>query len=112
MRYNGVELFEEFGVVTILVSPGFGAGWSTWNDERIAYDKRVVEYFNSHPPKLDKLQLEKARDFLDSIGYEGTYMGGYNQIVKKEVEVGKPFRIVEYDGSEGIMYADDLMVFT
>lgn len=29
----------------VLISPGFGAGWSTWNDSGIATDVRIVDAF-------------------------------------------------------------------
>ena len=32
----------------VLVSHGFGAGWSSWNDPSVAYDKRVVEFWLTH----------------------------------------------------------------
>jgi hypothetical protein len=32
------------GQIAVLVSGGFGAGWSTWNQPELAYDKRVVEF--------------------------------------------------------------------
>ena len=29
----------------VLISPGFGAGWSTWNHPLMAFDKDVIELF-------------------------------------------------------------------
>ena len=29
----------------VLISPGFGAGWSTWNDPMMALDERLIRAF-------------------------------------------------------------------
>lgn len=111
MKYNGVELMVEDGAVALLISHGWGAGWSTWNDPRLAYDKRVIEYFDSHPPKLSNKELDEALNFIEGLGYRDVYMGGYNKIVKEYVKVGESFRIDEYDGNETIFRSNDMMVF-
>ena len=38
------KYYNENGELGVLISPGFGAGWSSWNCDEIAFDKRVVEY--------------------------------------------------------------------
>ena len=44
------ELYEHIDGkrYAVLVSGGYGAGWSTWGDKRLAYDKRIVEFFLDH----------------------------------------------------------------
>jgi len=111
MVFNGVEVLEKDGAVAVLISPGYGAGWSTWNDNKIAYDKRVVEYFDAHPPKLSLKELDEAEEYLASIGYPETYMGGYNQLVKEWISIGEPFMIREYDGSEKIVTTNEFIMF-
>lgn len=91
-----VEKFEKDGKVAVLISVGWGAGWSTWNDRRIAIDKRVIEKF------LSGCTEEEMKNFLDEIGYTDTYMGGYKDIIIEWIEKGKLFRVAEYDGSEYI----------
>ena len=34
------KYYNENGELGVLYSPGFGAGWSTWSNEELAYDKR------------------------------------------------------------------------
>lgn len=41
-----MEKLEKDGKVAILYSPGFGAGWSTWNSEwadQLVFDKEIAE---------------------------------------------------------------------
>lgn len=110
--YKGVELYKKGKRYAVLVSPGYGAGWSIWNDSRLAYDKRVVEFWLSH--KEDKNFMEtverfdrpesdahkEAREFSESCGYEMPYMGGFDQIEVEYVKPGEMWKIREYDGSE------------
>lgn len=122
MKYNGVELYEKNGKVALLVSYGYGAGWSTWGDERLAYDKRVVEFWLAH--KDDEYYMRKVRDysytgheasfanmeataFFDGIGYKDTYLGGFEGIEIEWVEPNDVWRISEYDGSEHIEKLND-----
>jgi len=108
MSYKGFELCEEDGKVAVLVSYGFGAGWSTWNEESLAYDKNVIEIFDKYPPQQTKEGLEQVQNELKELGYKYVYMGGYNDIQKEWIEKGVPFRINEYDGSETIQTLADL----
>jgi hypothetical protein len=100
--YKGVELYKKGKRYAVLVSPGYGAGWSTWNDSRVAYDKRVVEFWLSHKDDKEYMEAidnfsysnrakseiqEEVEEFFKSCGYETPYMGGFNQI---EVEYVRP----------------------
>lgn len=91
------KYYNQNGELAVLISPGFGAGWSTWNDEGIAYDKRVVEYWLNENPTS-----EEMKEFLESIGYSNTYMGGYSSLRIEYIPRGTMFCIHEYDGSESI----------
>lgn len=111
-----MEFYEKDGKIAILISPGFGAGWSTWDgDPSIAYDKRVVEFWLSHKddwqfmhdvssiPFRDNPAIEEIKQFFHSIGYDHCpYMGGFDDIVIKWVEPDTLWRINEYDGSEDL----------
>lgn len=85
---------DELGV---LISGGFGAGWSTWNDAEIAYDKRIVEYWLNESPSSDEMA-----NFVESLGYRKPYMGGYDSLRIKYIPRGDMFCIHEYDGAESI----------
>ena len=87
--------------VGVLISVGYGAGWSSWCTDDIAFDKRVIEYWKNHP-RASSEEVEKA--MLD-FGYE-LYAGGYSQLVLQWVPVNTYFRIDEYDGAERIEMLD------
>ena len=101
----------------VLVSHGFGAGWSTWNDSNLAWDKRVVEYVMEHMEVPDwrdnvgndSIEHDEMVEFLNSIGYMDAYLGGLRQIAIEWVPVGAHFIIDEYDGNESITYRDDIV---
>ena len=55
---DGIELsYTNDGDVEILVSPGFGAGWSTWNDLGVAVDKRIVDFFKENCNKVPQNEV-------------------------------------------------------
>lgn len=84
------------GQVAILVSPGYGAGWSTWADnaEVAVFDPEVVEWVESGKP--EDVFREKEDAWEERIGY----LGGADQLGIQWVPVGSRFYIEEYDGSE------------
>ena len=100
-----MEKYEKDGEVAILVSPGFGAGWSTWNQASLAYDKKVVEYYLEH--KDDDISEEELEKAFNEMGYDHVYFGGYDQIEIVWLPKGQQFRITEYDGSERIRFPED-----
>lgn len=91
-----MQKYIKDGKVAILVSPGFGAGWSTWEGKALAYDRRVVEKFFEGTP------AKEMQEYLNSIGYKNIYMGGYDHLIVKWLPVGTKYRITEYDGAENL----------
>lgn len=101
----------------VLVSPGFGSGWSTWNDSKLAYDARAVQFWLDHKDDeqwmsdVDSFYKEspahqEATQFFRSIGYDYVYFGGFANIELKWVPAGTPWRIKEYDGAESLVFQD------
>jgi len=87
------------GMVAVLVSPGYGAGWSTWGNE----DQREKKLFC--PRMVAALEAKASKAELHKIAAElfpGEYPGGIDQLEVEWVHEGEPIRIVEYDGSERI----------
>ena len=90
------------GMVAVLYSPGFGAGWYTWNllldnAEQLIYDPIIVQILEEQSDNcLDQL--------LEYIGeeYPDAYTGGVDDLCFAWLPVGTKFRITEYDGSESI----------
>ena len=97
------------GLVAVLYSPGYGAGWSTWqHDEELCefllFDRNLVEM------KERGATEEEVKDLLSSlIGSDiHIYLGGWDQIEIAWMPQGTNFRINEYDGSEGIELAAEI----
>lgn len=95
-----VEKLERDGKIAILYSPGYGAGWSTWNDdiaEELAFDKDLILAFeNGGPDEVEKIAIEKYGE------WEHCFSCGKLRI--EWIPKGMAFYIKEYDGSETIVY--------
>ncbi len=107
--HKGVKMefqrrYDEEGRVAVLVSPGFGAGWSSWGDteqrDAMLFDSRLVDFVLTQG-------AEGLGDYAESLGYTG-YMGGAESVQVEWLESGTRFLIDEYDGSESIRTFDDL----
>jgi hypothetical protein len=93
------QKYEKDGKVAVLVSPGHGAGWSTWADyedmEALCMDADLVQcVLDKDLQKLSRVTEEK---------YPNTYMGGARSLVIEWVDKGEAFEITEYDGSEKLV---------
>lgn len=96
---------NEEGMIAVLVSPGWGAGWSTWNDKRLAYDRRIVEYILENGA-LERYSTKAFESFVESLGYHNVYMGGAYQLKIEWIAPGFYVRINECDGSESLEVLD------
>jgi hypothetical protein len=107
----------------ILVSPGYGAGWASWNTYPAGLGKFVAEY----QPVIDYLEagnsFERCRDNDDYIAkydvlsqltldahekFKTDYvclLGAYDLTVVN-IPDGSRYRIDEYDGSESYLLQD------
>lgn len=99
-----IEKYIKDGKVAIAYSPGFGAGWSTWNNNELA------ETLLFHPDIINMIlsnkQFEIDKDWLvEHFGeeFKDIYCGGVSNLNIKWVPVGTQFRIDEYDGSESVI---------
>jgi hypothetical protein len=87
------------GKVAVLYSPGFGAGWSTWNSlsTDLMFDPVIVDFV-----------LNKSENWIEgvlaycSIAYPDAYTGGVEGLKVEWVASGSQFLIEEYDGSETV----------
>ena len=89
------------GKVGVLVSPGFGAGFSTWG-----YPTEAI--FN--PTLIELVENEKwqeAIDYCESTWSDG-YSGGVQDLRVAWIPEGTKFQITEYDGSESIEFLEDI----
>ena len=119
MKVNCPLSYDENGNLEVLVSTGFGAGWSTWNawGINLAVDKRIIDFFKANLNPYDHLNQtvtdSKLNEFIHSIGYTGNfYFGGFYDCRIRKVSPGTMFKIREYDGAERIEVFDDSDWFT
>lgn len=89
------------GKVAVLVSPGFGGGWYTWNTEypELLFDAKLVEAVENQ----DKEALLKRVEEIAP----NAYLGGADQLDIYWVPEGTQFQITEYDGSENMKTDDE-----
>ena len=102
----------------ILISPCFGAGWSTWQFDA---NKEMIKLFLAYQPLIDAIEKhgnpsqefsQAMENFKEEIMKRfpdeeaGIYLGGARCLAVTEVTT--PFRIHEYDGSETVECRDEL----
>jgi len=92
------------GKVAILVSGGFGAGWYSWNTnhKELLYHPKVVAMVEQN--KQNEIDEEWCQKEL---GLSNIYCGGASNLTITWLPEGTPFKIDEYDGSEGLITQDD-----
>lgn len=100
------------GKVAVLVSLGYGAGWSTW----VSDEYRETYLFH---PKLVGMVEEGRQDEITSEWLEQeldmgewSYAGGTEGLEIHWVPVGTKFYIDEYDGNETLLTFDDMTWIT
>ena len=99
-----MKMFKRAGLTAVLVSPGFGAGFSTWNKPEMAVDFDLVEAFLKEDMVRFHYILEEK--------YDGAYTGGVNDLEVQWITEGTQFMIEEYDGNERIVKISELDIFT
>lgn len=94
-----MEKLIKDGKVAILISYGYGAGWSTWNSDcpEMLFDKEIVEILLA-----DDVDWAKAEEVAER-KYPNAYLGGLDQLEVEWIKQGTKFRVNEYDGSEYIV---------
>lgn len=95
------------GMVAVLYSPGFGAGWSTWacreDAATMVFDRELAEA--TEVWDMEKMfAIAKAK-------WPDAYLGGLNALTVKWVPVGALFTIDEYDGSESVVLRADMQFY-
>ena len=90
------------GLVAVLYSPGFGAGWYTWhNITELLYDPIVVDMVTDNTaPGAIELYCKTV--------YGDHYYGGASDLEIVWVPQGYEFIIDEYDGAETIKLKDEI----
>lgn len=102
-----MEKYVKDGMVAVLISPGYGAGWSTGAYEE---DERKKALFH---PKFVQAALDGVKD-VDEIaeevmGSEHFYTGGWKNIQVVWLPEGTAFLVKEYDGYESMQNMDAVL---
>lgn len=90
------------GQVAILYSPGYGAGWYTWNSSHpeCIYDPEIVAAVEAgDTDKAASIATEKFGEYF--------YTGGADDLVIEWIPEGSAFEINEYDGNETVHVIGD-----
>lgn len=100
------------GEVGIVISKGYGAGWSTWaideeDAERLMFDPQLVDYIsdtqNIEAEEIKKILHDLNDDFFSTLDDED-----YCGLEVVWIKEGERFYIEEYDGHE-ILITEDMM---
>jgi len=91
-----MDKLSKNGKVAVLYSPGFGAGWYTWNTDtpEILFDPAIVKFVEKE--KWDELETYVA------LKYPDIYTGGMKDLKVAWIPEGTLFRVDDYDGNESI----------
>ena len=96
-----MEKLVRDGEVGVVLSQGYGAGWSTWNNEQfqasLAMDKRIVEAVLAR-------NFVAAMDIAREIVGESFYENGADGLHVVWVPQGSAFSITDYDGHESLEF--------
>lgn len=92
------------GKVAVLISPEFGAGWSTWairDAEEMLFDADIAnavlnDDFN-------------AVETLAKLKYPNEFNAGIAGLEVRWIDQGTEFVVQEYDGAESIRYKDGII---
>ena len=108
MDINSFDIIQDKvvrdGKVAVLVSPGFGAGWYTWNLQHpeLLFLPRVVEMVLKGDSHYD------IESYVNSLYEEDdVYTGGAGDLKVVWLPQGSQFQVEEYDGSESLRLKDD-----
>jgi hypothetical protein len=105
-----VEKVIRDGNVAVLYSPGFGAGWFSWNHrEELMYHPKLVEMVEAGREREITSEW-LAKELGDE--YEEVYCGGARELEIRWLPAGTKFRIYEYDGAESVVTLDEEEYFT
>lgn len=99
--------------IAVLYSPGYGAGWSTWQHDNdranfVLFDRRLVE------AKENGCDAKYVQTLLNDIFGNDIYISirGWDNVKIKWLLIGTQFRIEEHDGAESIMLLEHTRIHT
>jgi len=96
-----IEKLSKDGKVAVLYSPGFGAGWYTWNTDtpEILFDPAIVKF-------VEKEKWAELKTYV-ALKYPDIYSGGLDDLRVAWIPEGTLFKVNDYDGNESIELKDN-----
>ena len=90
------------GKVAVLISPGYGAGWSTWNNHipQILWDPTLVQMVE------EGCRPQILYQYVH-VNYPEVHAFGIEDLKVVWIPEGTRFRVTEYDGHESIVLYDE-----
>lgn len=95
------------GKVGILISPDYGAGWSTWNPEcrdEMIFSPEIIELVER------KASFEEIEAKAKELFGKDAFLDGARGLTVEYLPIGTPFVIRVHDGAESIETAEDLIL--
>lgn len=89
----------------VLVSPGYGAGFTTWNSISPFQPLAVMAVLLKRKDLIQNATEEE----LETMGDRDAYLGGADDLTVEWLPFHTRFRIEEYDGSEYLRTLEDLI---
>lgn len=91
------------GKVAVLYSPGYGAGWYSWHDQKnLLFDPNIVKMVEDN-------EKERIPEYIkDLYGDEYICILGARDLQIEWVPIGTAFEIDEYDGAESVRFIGDI----
>jgi hypothetical protein len=103
-----MDRLERDGKVAVLVSSGYGSGWSSWaelkDQEFLTMNKELAEAVE----RSDYLEVERIVNEKDI----NIYVDNFTNLKIEWVNRGTRFFINEYDGDETIRLLDEVEYLT
>jgi hypothetical protein len=104
------------GNVAVLVSGGFGGGWSTWqyegeSNQSMAFEPKVVEMILAGLVDKNRAERKVTKNQIEAYmakTYPDFYLGGLGGLDVVWVPQGAKFHIEEYDGNETLVLESDM----
>ena len=93
------------GKVAVVYSPGYGAGWYTWNKDHkeLIFSPKIVNMIESNR------KSEMDEDWIkENLGIENMYASKNANLTIAWLDEGTAFTIDEYDGNESIEIIRDI----
>ena len=104
--------WERDGKIAVIYSPGYGAGWSTWNTEEWG---PLMSMHRDLCKLVDEGKQEEAGTLAESLIRSAAddpdkYVAvlGCDDLRLVWMSKGTAFRVIEYDGSESIEYMGEV----